>query len=170
MKKSKTCLIKVFIILQLKHIFTKKRLTIICVHLKANENFSELRKQQTEYMMKILKEHMSEKDLKDQPLLLCGDFNGERIEEFYDLIVQDKSFDLCDAYDRKLALPNSNGNNSNFKRPKYVDYIFYSKSTLRLLSVLNEDRRNLYFTLPCLRYPSDHLSLVCDFQFVYTNK
>ena len=69
------------------------------MHLKATENFTELRKQQTEFIMNVLSEHMNEISLKKQCLCICGDFNGERIEEFYNVIVRNKSFQNEDSFE-----------------------------------------------------------------------
>ncbi len=111
--------------------------------------------------MNVLKEQMSDQDSKEHSICICGDFNGERMEEFYNLIVKHESFKLADAYDRKLANPISTS------RPKYVDYIFHSNTTLRLLNLVRDDKKHLRgLSFPNLSYPSDHLSLVCDFQFV----
>jgi nocturnin len=190
--------------MQLKHRHSKKRVNILCAHLKAYDEYSEKRTAQTEFLLNILKETIVDKtdietELRNQPIIICGDFNGDTHEPFYKLITNDnknnrsqnnyafsKSTDqpecfinLSDAYFSYREYNNNMFNKDRFKRhgtnnTKNVDYIFYTKSTLKLINYLNLDpdsneinysRTNANRNYPSLSYPSDHLSLVCDFQF-----
>jgi nocturnin len=179
--------------MQLKHKQTRKRVNVLCVHLKAFEEFSKLRAEQTGFLLNILKETLVDKNdietrLAQQPILICGDFNGDTHEQFYKLLVNQNSnaninytkisdssnnnenyIDLSDAYDsyRKFnANQNVNGNNNTNNVSRNVDYIFYTRSTLKLINYLNlETEKHKMLRFPDLTYPSDHLSLVCDFQF-----
>ena len=181
-----------FIIMQLKHKKTRKRVNILCVHLKAFEEFSALRAEQTEFILNILKETIVDKDdveteLAKQPIIICGDFNGDTNEPFYQLLVNSvsqtgsfymhstatsaattTSFDkikLTDAYYSYRNFYKRKAKNI-FNVSKNVDYIFFTHSTLRLLNYLNlESDKQKMMCLPNLSYPSDHMSLVCDFQF-----
>lgn len=143
--------------MQLEHRHSKQRISILCAHLKAFDEFQDRRTYQTEVIIENLK--MDEHVL-NEPLIICGDFNGEHTEPFYKLITNDQLLKLSDAYfdERKK-------DNGNFS--KNVDYIFYTNSNLKLIDYL-ETRfyKKNSFGYPNFEYPSDHLSIVCDFQFV----
>ena len=153
---------KVFIIAQLKHLFTRKRLLVVCVHLKASESFAHVRTKQTEFVLGVIREHLGENAHEmtssgELSIVICGDFNGDRIEPFYELIVKGThtSAKLVDSYNRKIN-----------KHARFVDYVFHSSPSLKLINMLSYDSRRVkHYNLPNLSYPSDHLSLVCDFQF-----
>ena len=147
----------------MRHKFTKKRVTIVCIHLKAFEDFSEKRTEQTEFVLNVLKEHMLETDIesvKDQAVIICGDLNGNHTEDFYQLLVNDNLFNLRDVY--------SNKSEANSKKRPVVDYIFYTNKSLHLINYLESDvlktNKKKTMEIPNLAYPSDHLSLICDFQ------
>jgi nocturnin len=164
---------QVYILMQLKHKRTKKRVNVLCVHLKAFEEHSKLRAEQTSYLINMLKEALVDKKhvetrLAQQPILICGDFNGDPSEEFYKLFFPDRdsrnannsqkpaaTFELSDAYKAHRKF------NTNLSRT--VDYILYTHSTLNLLNYATMERGGMM--IPSLAYPSDHLALVCDFQF-----
>lgn len=152
---------QVFIIVQLKHKFTKKRVTIICVHLKAYSDFSNKRAAQTEFILKVLKHHVLETEIGDvnnQAVIICGDMNGDFLEPFYEKIVKDEVFRFRDVYP-KFA-------HSNRRQKNAIDYIFYTDKSLNLMTFLEVCVPSMtrHFEIPCLEYPSDHFSLVCDFQ------
>ena len=143
-----------FIIIQLKHKFARKRVTIVCVHLKAFPEYADKRLEQMKFIMNVLKEHLicNQEDILKQPVIMCGDFNGSSQEPFFNFILSQSDMKLNSVY-----LKNKHA---------HVDYIFYTKSnsSLELLSYL--ERVQVNETLPSLTYPSDHLSLVCDFRFI----
>jgi nocturnin len=152
---------QVFIIVQLKHKFTKKRVTIISVHLKAYEDFAPRRAKQIEFILKVLKEHVLETEqdaFNNQAVILCGDMNGDFLEPFYKLIVNDEVFKFRDAYPKFEK--------SNRRQKNAIDYVFYTDECLNLMNLLEVDvpSKKRHFELPSLEYPSDHFSLVCDFQ------
>jgi endonuclease/exonuclease/phosphatase family metal-dependent hydrolase len=144
----------VFIIIQLKHKFTRKRVTIVCVHLKAFQEFAEKRLEQTKFIMNILREHLvcNQEDISKQPVIMCGDFNGSLQEPFFNLILSQSDMRLSSV--------------DFMNKKEQIDYIFYTKSNSSLELVSYLERVQVKETLPSLIYPSDHLSLVCDFQFV----
>lgn len=155
-------------IIQLKHKFTKKRVTVVCAHLKAFQEFSQRRTEQVEFLLKTLKEHMSATcsdidQLQDQAVILCGDLNGVYTEEFYQLIMNERMFKLADVYPK-----------STQGYRKTVDYVFYNTKALNLMNYLeitpiktksaSPNSKKRIMEIPNLEYPSDHFSLVCDFQ------
>jgi len=99
--------------------------------------------------MNILREHLAcnQEDISKQPVIMCGDFNGSLQEPFFNLILSLSSVDFMN-------------------KKEQIDYIFYTKSNSSLELVSYLERVQVKETLPSLIYPSDHLSLVCDFQFV----
>lgn len=142
-----------------------KDFTVAVTHLKAKESpeNAKLRKEQITYLTQYLKD----KNL-DHPIILCGDFNAPPTEPAYDVV---KSCDL------NLTSVNTHLSQEG-KEPKYttwkvrdtevcrtIDYIWYSKQGLKVKSVLNmaSEKEVGEGRLPSFRYPSDHLSLVCDF-------
>ena len=154
---------QVFIIMQLKFKSSKKRMTIVCLHLKAFKEFEQKRLEQTKFMMDILKEHLgvsggdADCDLSNQAVLVCGDFNGAYFEQFYKVMITDPLLKLKDAHEKFF-------NKSGMIR-KSIDYVFYTNSTLKLARFLDLRIKEKWNDLPSLVYPSDHLSLVADFQF-----
>ncbi|XP_024145218.1 nocturnin isoform X1 [Oryzias melastigma] len=106
------------------------------------------------------------------PLLICGDFNAVPTEDVYRHFAV-SPLGLDSAY-KKLSQDGST-------EPKYtswkiratgeccstLDYIWYTKDTLRVNAVLDMPTEEQIGPdrLPSYSYPSDHLSLVCDFTF-----
>ena len=141
-----------------------KDFTIAVTHLKAKpgDEFEIMRKEQISNLLQYLKD----KNL-DHPLVLCGDFNAPPTEPAYEVV---KSSDL--------GLKSVNTHLSKDEQePKYttwkvrdtevcrtIDYIWYSRKGLKVSSVLNmaSEEEVGEGRLPSSRYPSDHLSLVCD--------
>jgi nocturnin len=166
---------QVFIILRLKHKQSGNLLTVVCLHLKSKDEYHQKREAQIKEILKTLKFHIegSELILKKHPLIICGDFNGEPFENFYKNIMNNEDFNhLKDAYmfenENKQAttikiMPT---NKSMIRRA--IDYIFYNQENLVLNSYLELPKNDDLIEqegLPNLKYSSDHLSLVCDFEF-----
>lgn len=141
-----------------------KDFTIAVTHLKAKvgQENETLRKAQIAYLIQYLKS----KNL-DHPLILCGDFNAPPTEPAYEVV---KSCDLG------LTSVNTHLSQEG-QEPKYttwkvrdtevcrtIDYIWYTKKGLKVKSILNMPSEDEIGKgrLPSFRYPSDHLSLVCD--------
>lgn len=166
---------QVFIILQLKHKETNSLITLVCVHLKAKKN-PDVRRNQIEFILNNLKSHLSTiPSLNEHPIILCGDFNGEPSETFYEYITNFSDINFTDSYFSCLNAKNER-RASTFKIrettglvARTIDYIFYTNSCLNLLSYLNlPDASDLdsNIGIPNLSYPSDHFSLVCDFELL----
>lgn len=132
------------------------------MHLKAFQDFSQKRTEQTEYIMNILKEHIlnsSAEDIKSQSVVICGDFNGTFTEPFYNTIVKSDLFKLKDVYPKNSSVSKRQRNS--------IDFIFHSENSLNLMNYLEMNpinKKSNGFEIPSLEYPSDHFSLVCDFQ------
>lgn len=172
-KRNISLIQKVFIIMQLKHKLTKKRVNIVCAHLKAYEEYSEKRAEQIEFILNCLRECLDDpttgsESLEQQACIFCGDLNGERAELFYELLMKNEHFSFSDAYLKQYNEIISKEKGFRFKN---VDYILYTRNSLRLVNYLDLcdssmiNNKKFYDSLPSLSYPSDHLSLVCDFQF-----
>ena len=133
------------------------------MHLKAYQDFAQKRVEQIEFVLNILEEHVMSSDIddiKNQSIILCGDFNGEYVEPFYNLILKHEMIKFSDVYPKSSP---------NKRHKNVIDYVFYTSKSLNLLSYLelNPLKKNQnYADLPNLEYPSDHFSLVCDFQIV----
>lgn len=166
---------QVFIIAKLMHKPSKNFLTLVCLHLKAEQSYYRKREKQMNYILDALKIHLSgyTTDKANHPILICGDFNGGPNETFYKLIVNDTALkNLVDAYTEL-----NNGNKeptyivieNSEKVEKKLDYVFYNKKALKLLACLElplSDKLLNQYGLPNMSYSSDHFSLVCDFKFV----
>ncbi len=168
-----------FILMHLRHRPTGQPLTVVCLHLKAKVPNHEKRAQQVTEILRLLVQHLRgiDKDLERHAVIVCGDFNGEPFEKFYELMTNDPlDFGFRDAYSPPFL-------NRTAKQPttiKYkgeggallqraIDYVFFTKSTLKLTGFLELPAENDLLVntqgLPNLAFSSDHLSLVCDFRF-----
>jgi nocturnin len=167
---------QIFVILQLKHRETNNIITIVCVHLKSKEGYHELRNRQIKYILNSLSNHLKDtniKNINDHPILICGDFNGENFEEFYQNHFNDKPFENCLLKDVYTSL---NGE----KRPttikirngemikRGIDYIFHNTTStkLKLISYFDLPKIDDIYGLPNYQLPSDHLSLIADFKII----
>ena len=137
---------------------------VAATHLKAKPGFEDSRKEQSKYLTKYIYDNY-----KEYPIVVCGDFNGEANEPLYEIMTS-SHLDLTSAYTSLSA---------DGKEPKYttwkirskgevchtIDYVWYTKKGLKLISLLDipSDNEIGEKKLPSFRYPSDHISLVCDF-------
>lgn len=154
------------------------RCLCVCVtHLKARAGWEWLRSAQgsdlLRHLQNLVQKHSPRSDLsRDVPLLVCGDFNAVPSEEVYCRFTS-SLLGLDSAY-KKLSLDGST-------EPEYttwkirpsgeccstLDYIWYAKDSLTVETVLDMPTEQQIGPnrLPSFNYPSDHLSLVCDFSF-----
>lgn len=137
-------------------------------HLKAKRGYHEMRRLQGEFISKYLCDNHS-----DAPVIFCGDFNAEPTEPLYS-VMKACQLNLTSAYTSLSHDKQTEPKYTTWKvRPNgeechVIDYIWYTSSGLKLKSILDiatEDEVGKN-RLPCARYPSDHLSLVCDFLLV----
>lgn len=156
----------------------------VCVavtHLKARSGWEWLRSAQGSDLLYHL-QNLVQKDTggpvggpggdADTPLLICGDFNAIPSEEVYRRFTL-SPLGLDSAY-KKLSI-------DGLTEPEYttwkirptgeccttLDYIWYSHNKLSVEAVLDMPTEEEIGPnrLPSFNYPSDHLSLVCDFSF-----
>ncbi|XP_037934353.1 nocturnin-like isoform X2 [Teleopsis dalmanni] len=167
----------------------------VCVcttHLKARHGslLAKLRNEQGRDLLRFAKQFADER-----PVLLCGDFNAEPIEPVYSTMLNSDHLNLSSAYaDIKIEAENFTNDqneavdiydkvqNSMQHEPPYttwkiredgeechtIDYVFYSKDKFKVKNCLEfpqgeEIGKN---RTPCYQYPSDHFSLICDFEFL----
>ncbi|XP_063075663.1 nocturnin isoform X2 [Engraulis encrasicolus] len=160
---------------------TRQMLCVAVTHLKARSGWEMLRSAQGLDLLSKLKTIVQETrrigvDEKVSrmgvPLLVCGDFNAEPSEDVYRQFAT-SSLGLDSAYKQLSCDGETEPPYTTWKiRPSgescnTLDYIWYSRQHLSVDAVLQfptaeqigPDR------LPSYNYPSDHLSLVCDFSF-----
>nr|XP_020638742.1 nocturnin isoform X1 [Pogona vitticeps] len=148
---------------------TGKLFCVAVTHLKARHGWERFRSAQGADLLENLKQITQEAEI---PLIVCGDFNAEPTEEVYKEF-SNSSLNLNSVY----KLLSSDG----LSEPPYttwkirpsgecrhtLDYIWYSQHALKVnaaLNLLTEEQIGPN-RLPSFNYPSDHLSLVCDFTF-----
>ncbi|XP_067661132.1 nocturnin-like [Haliotis asinina] len=145
-----------------------KQFYVAVTHLKAKSGFSDVRYEQGHFLNSIL-----ESMTIDAPVIVCGDFNAEQTEKVYEVFKNSK-MGLASSY-AQLSGDGSEipfttwkvrgGNNVMRELSRTIDYVWFTPEKLGLKSVLmmptiHEIGEN---RLPSHTYPSDHLSLVCDF-------
>uniref|UniRef100_A0A1A9WEA5 Nocturnin n=1 Tax=Glossina brevipalpis TaxID=37001 RepID=A0A1A9WEA5_9MUSC len=167
---------------------TGREFSVCTTHLKARHGslLSRLRNEQGRDLLHFIKKFAG-----DRPIILCGDFNAEPNETVYSTILKCDFLNLSSAYADLRKEMKKNSKNDLFEcddnvqqsiknEPPYttwkirkdseichtIDYIFYSKNHLKVTNCLefpsdNEIGKN---RIPSLQYPSDHFSLVCDFE------
>ncbi|KAH8292558.1 hypothetical protein KR054_012598 [Drosophila jambulina] len=163
---------------------------VCTTHLKARHGalLAKLRNEQGRDLIRFVKQFAG-----DTPLLLCGDFNAEPVEPIYATILGCDLLRLGSAYadvkvDREkiLAPPSEEVSElvaeSMKREPPYttwkireegeechtIDYVFYTPDRLKIKNCLDfpageQIGKN---RTPSFQYPSDHFSLVCDFELL----
>ncbi|MEW8544174.1 MAG: endonuclease/exonuclease/phosphatase family protein [Candidatus Thiodiazotropha sp.] len=144
-----------------------KDFTVAATHFKAGYKeyrpCEDIRKEQAMFLTRYLKEFYGE-----HPLVLCGDLNFPCTELGYD-IFKCSDLRLTSAYTHLSADRQEPEYTfwtiNEMEQRKTIDYIWYTKKGLKVKSVLNipSEEEAGEGRLPSLKYPSDHLSLVCDF-------
>ncbi|XP_033112060.1 nocturnin-like isoform X2 [Anneissia japonica] len=144
---------------------SKKEIVVGVTHLKAKAGCEYIRHSQG----LDLHEHFSNQ-IGSHPGVLVGDFNAETSEEVY-CVFAESPLNLNSAYKLLSKDGQTEPDYTTWKIRKNgeqchtIDYMWYTKEGLavkRLLHIptgeeIGKDR------LPSETYPSDHLSLVCDF-------
>ncbi|XP_068126076.1 nocturnin isoform X2 [Hyperolius riggenbachi] len=106
------------------------------------------------------------------PLVVCGDFNADPTEEVYKRFAS-SSLNLNSAYkvlseDGETEPPYTTWKiRTTGECCNTLDYIWYSQHALKVNAALKMPTEEQIGPnrLPSFTYPSDHLSLVCDFSF-----
>lgn len=158
---------------------TGRCVCVAATHLKARTGWEWLRSAQgsdlLRHLQNLVQQHAGDSagsPSSDISLLICGDFNAIPTEEVYQRFTA-SPLGLDSAY-KKLS-------QDSLTEPEYttwkirptgeccttLDYIWYSQDTLRVDAVLDMPTGEQIGPnrLPSFSYPSDHLSLVCDFSF-----
>jgi len=153
---------QVVLALNLRHRSSGTELTVATTHLKARQGalLSTLRNEQGKDLLNWLSETAA-----DRPLLLSGDFNADPSEPVYSSMTSHPTLPLDSAY-RLDEIEYTTWKIRETGEQKHVlDYIFHSEhlSPTAVLDMPSEEEvgENRF---PSLAFPSDHLSLVADFQ------
>ncbi|KAI1887682.1 hypothetical protein AGOR_G00192830 [Albula goreensis] len=150
---------------------TGSPLCVAVTHLKARSGWERLRSAQGSDLLRNLQTATG--GCEGVPLLVCGDFNAEPSEDVYRRF-SSSSLDLDSAYKQLSADGQTEPPYTTWKiRPtgescNTLDYIWYSRHALRVEAVLEFPTADQIGPnrLPSYNYPSDHLSLVCDFSLL----
>lgn len=144
----------------------------ICVavtHLKAKQEGRELRLAQGKHLLSHI-QSFAESD--NHPVILCGDFNATPDEPVYGLFsgsnspLKLSSSNITPYYDNKEPPLTSWKFRAGGESKYTIDYIWFTSGTLKVDSIwtipTEEDIGK--DGLPCLRYPSDHVSICTCFK------
>ena len=144
-------------------------------HLKARSGWERLRGAQGADLLRhihtLIQKHGRAASC-SVPLLVCGDFNAVPTEEVYRRF-STSPLRLDSAYKKLSRGGLTEPEFTTWKiRPSgescsTLDYIWYSQDTLQVDALLDLPTEEQIGPgrLPSFSYPSDHLSLVCDFSF-----
>ncbi|XP_053487815.1 nocturnin isoform X1 [Ictalurus furcatus] len=146
---------------------------VFCVavtHLKARSGWETFRGAQGANLLQQLKAILSAQQDENVPLFVCGDFNAEPGEEVYRRFMN-SPLGLDSAY---RTLSSAEPSYTTWKiRPSgesctTLDYVWFSRHGFSVDGVLSMPSEEQIGPdrLPSYHYPSDHLSLVCDFSFI----
>lgn len=158
---------------------TGRRLCVAVTHLKARSGWERLRSAQGADLLQSLRSitcrsggSQSEAASGTDPLVVCGDFNAEPSEDVYRRF-RSSPLGLDSAYKLLSSDGQTEPAYTTWKiRPSgescsTLDYIWYTQDALGvecLLDIPTEEQIGPD-RLPSYHYPSDHLSLLCDFSF-----
>jgi CCR4-NOT transcription complex subunit 6 len=166
----------------------KRRLCIANTHIFWDPEYNDVKLWQTLVLCQELEKLVLTRNL---PLIICGDFNSTQTSAVYQFLrdgsipSNDEVFN-CDEYHvlppptsitHRLPLTSSYGEVSG--EPKYtnytgdfvgvLDYVFYTTTQLKAVGVLKVDDEQYlreYTALPSPRYPSDHIPLLAEFEWL----
>ncbi|KAK2849581.1 hypothetical protein Q5P01_009415 [Channa striata] len=164
---------QVAIVQTLKCRVTGRQLCVAVTHLKARSGWERLRSAQGADLLQSLHNLTSSNaGPAAVPLVVCGDFNAEPSEDVYRRF-SSSALGLNSAYKLLSSDGQTEPAYTTWKiRPSgescsTLDYIWYSRDALSvdcLLDIPTEEQIGPD-RLPSYHYPSDHLSLLCDFSF-----
>uniref|UniRef100_UPI00398EB292 nocturnin-like isoform X1 n=2 Tax=Pristiophorus japonicus TaxID=55135 RepID=UPI00398EB292 len=161
---------QVAIVQTLRCIETGRVFCVAVTHLKACSGWERFRSSQGCDLLQNLE---SITDGAGIPLIVCGDFNAEPTEDVYEQFTKSR-LNLNSAYKLLSEDGQSEPPFTTWKiRPSgeschTLDYIWYSQHAFRVNRLLNLPTEEQIGPnrLPSFHYPSDHLSLVCEFSFL----
>lgn len=157
---------------------TGQQLCVAVTHLKARSGWERLRSAQGADLLQRLRSITSQCGSHSDtapgriPLVVCGDFNAEPTEDVYRRF-NSSPLGLNSAYKLLSSDGQTEPAYTTWKiRPSgesrnTLDYIWYSRDALSVECLLNIPTEEQIGPdrLPSYHYPSDHLSLLCDFSF-----
>ncbi|XP_050967150.1 nocturnin [Labeo rohita] len=168
---------QVAIIAALRCRATERAFCVAVTHLKARSGWEVLRSAQGSDLLRNLRNvaqriETEEQSDTDIPLIVCGDFNAEPSEDVYRKFAT-SNLGLDSAYKHLSTDGKNEPPYTTWKiRPSgeschTLDYVWYSHRAFDVNAVLDFPTAEQIGPnrLPSYNYPSDHLSLVCDFSF-----
>ncbi|XP_057700175.1 nocturnin isoform X2 [Corythoichthys intestinalis] len=170
---------QVALVMILRCRITMRHVCVAVTHLKARSGWEWLRSAQGSDLLRQIQNVVQTHTVRTSagssvpiPLIICGDFNAIPTEEVYCRFVT-SPLGLDSAYKKLSQDCSTEPEFTTWKiRPTgecctTLDYIWYSQDTLRVDAVLDMPSEEEIGPnrLPSFSYPSDHLSLVCDFSF-----
>ncbi|KAI8483850.1 Nocturnin [Branchiostoma belcheri] len=146
-----------------------KPFVIGVTHLKARKGWERLRSEQGKDLLKQTQKFSG----KGTPVVLCGDFNAQPAEDVYSVLSKSK-MKLNSAYKSLSADGTSEPEYTTWtvrtdgEWRQTLDYIWYSQDKFQVETLVDIPTEELVgeTRFPSHTYPSDHLSLVCDFKQV----
>ena len=145
-----------------------KNFTVAVTHLKAGHQASshceDIREEQAKFLSTYLKEKHG-----NYPLILCGDLNFPTTEKGYE-VLRTCDLQLSSAYTCLSAKGEEPSYTfwtiTDLELQKTIDFIWYTKQGLKVKTLLDVASKEEIGNnrIPSLKYPSDHISLVCDFE------
>jgi len=155
------------------HKETKVHFTVLTTHLKSKSQFSQIRLEQTKSISKELKK------LNHTNYIICGDFNADPSEPFYELLtgkeigIKSVFQDIFGHEPTYTTWKKRNGSyakkmgEANNETKKVEDYIFFHPANISCCKILDLPQDNCIGSdlLPCKDYTSDHLSLMATLKF-----
>lgn len=176
------------ILVHVKDAQTEQTLLVVTSHLKAKGGVknAELRNNQVKEILREISAFLANVD-EDIPVIFCGDFNGSPTEPLYKSIllsplkfksVYNSNTDYFDGSDKEEDVSLYAMGEPAFTTWKFrdeggekkctIDYMFMSTSprliTHSVYRLPNEEELSTR-GLPSDRYPSDHISIACQFQW-----
>lgn len=151
-----------------------QKLLVANTHIFWNPSYPHIKLIQCFYLLEKISEYLNERKL-DIPVIICGDFNSlpdSHAYEFmkngitkYEKLYFSHSLELSSSFEKEPKFTNFT---PDFKGT--LDYIFYNSQlkVSKILEITTEDQIKT-IGLPNSEYPSDHLSLYCEFN-LFLNK
>eukprot|EP01134_Creolimax_fragrantissima_P003305 CFRG3305T1 len=129
--------------MMLEHLPTGRKVHVVTTHLKAKDEFEDVRLLQINALLTFL----SQEKFGTTPLIVCGDLNSEPNGKVYAHIVQHEGMNLDSAY--RMALGQEPHHTTLKHRPPFtrrrtIDYIFYSQkhfTPTQMLRIPTEDEK-----------------------------
>lgn len=181
------------LITYLQHIETEEKIVVVNTHLHWDPAFNDVKALQVgillEEMQGVIKkfQHTNNMDdVKNVPMIICGDFNSTKKSAVYQLFSTGSvskhedmegrdygrftdegfhhSFKLKSAYDH---IPTDFISNFTPTFTNEIDYVWYSTNSLQVKGLLGEADQDYFLHhigIPSAHFPSDHIPLVTKFQ------